>query len=115
MNIDITQKINTSSTVTVTTTPTVQKDNNGKFAEELKTLKKEKAQTQEIENNSKTETASNAADMWNHDIIDQEFYDLIKEDFSKPIYQALNIMASNVERRAQKIGYKNPNVQGPLK
>ena len=60
------------------------------------------------------ETAANAAGMWNHDIIDQEFYDLVNEDFSKPIYQALTIMFSSVEKRAKELGYENPNMQGPF-
>ena len=60
------------------------------------------------------ETASTASDMWNPDIIDKELYDLVNEDFSTPIYQALNIMADTVERKAQKLGYKNPNRQGPF-
>jgi len=60
------------------------------------------------------ETASCAADMWNEDFIEEEFDDLINESFSDAIYKALTIMASYVEKKADHLGYKNPNMQGPF-
>ena len=60
------------------------------------------------------ETASFTADMWNLDFIEDEFDDLITEDFKDAIYKALDIMASNVEKRAKELGYENPNMQGPF-
>lgn len=60
------------------------------------------------------ETAAMASDMWNDDFIEDEFNDLINESFSDPIYKALTIMASYVEKKADHLGYKNPNMQGPF-
>ena len=60
------------------------------------------------------ETASSCADMWNVDFIEDEFNDLITEDFKDSIYKALTIMADYVEKRAKKLGYKNPNMMGPF-